>query len=450
MSLIAPFPYYGGKRRAAADIWERFGDPTVYVEPFFGSGAVLLHRDDPCSREIACDIDGHVVNFWRAVRGAPDEVAYWADYPTYHHDLTARHRWLVATQPERDPHLRNDPDWFDAKAAGWWVWGISSWVGSGWCRSDLWEQRPDAKGSGQGVQVQRKNLPSVQDQRPHSKNHAGGQGVQVQAEPWDQIPNPTSQGVKVNRKNLPEVWDQRPSVEHKGGGRGVQAQAVHDKRPLANDRGGGRGVQVQRIEVHDKVPQTAIKPGGRGVNAQRTQLPDKRPHSKDHPDGSGVHVQRLDAAPELSNAGAIGSGERLIPWFQALAQRLAGLIILDRDWQSALTPTLLMDTPTSPDVDAAIFLDPPYELGERNDHLYDSDRSGESPATAAWEWAVEHGERYRIAYAAHEGDFELPDGWSQTTYRMSGRKRDAKNEAVYFSPACLDPNQTRAEQGVLL
>ena len=31
------------------------------------------------------------------------------------------------------PHLEGDPDWYDAKIAGWWVWGIACWIGSGWC-----------------------------------------------------------------------------------------------------------------------------------------------------------------------------------------------------------------------------------------------------------------------------------------------------------------------------
>ena len=40
--LRAPFPYFGGKSRAASLVWERFGTVVNYVEPFFGSGAVLL------------------------------------------------------------------------------------------------------------------------------------------------------------------------------------------------------------------------------------------------------------------------------------------------------------------------------------------------------------------------------------------------------------------------
>ena len=42
--LRAPFPYFGGKARAAPEVWRRFGDVKNYVEPFFGGGAVLLDR----------------------------------------------------------------------------------------------------------------------------------------------------------------------------------------------------------------------------------------------------------------------------------------------------------------------------------------------------------------------------------------------------------------------
>ena len=38
--LVAPFPYFGGKRRAAPIIWRELGDPAGYVEPFAGSAAV--------------------------------------------------------------------------------------------------------------------------------------------------------------------------------------------------------------------------------------------------------------------------------------------------------------------------------------------------------------------------------------------------------------------------
>ena len=44
-ALHPPFPYFGGKWRAAGRIWEALGDPSGYVEPFAGSAAVLLVLD---------------------------------------------------------------------------------------------------------------------------------------------------------------------------------------------------------------------------------------------------------------------------------------------------------------------------------------------------------------------------------------------------------------------
>ena len=93
--LAAPFPYFGGKARRAAEIWERLGTPDVYSEPFAGSLAVLLHREEPARREIVTDLDGHICNFWRAMQHDPEGVALAADYPTIHQDLTARHGFLV-------------------------------------------------------------------------------------------------------------------------------------------------------------------------------------------------------------------------------------------------------------------------------------------------------------------------------------------------------------------
>ena len=42
--LLAPFPWFGGKSKVSNIVWERFGNVPNYVEPFFGSGAVLLNR----------------------------------------------------------------------------------------------------------------------------------------------------------------------------------------------------------------------------------------------------------------------------------------------------------------------------------------------------------------------------------------------------------------------
>lgn len=59
MILKSPFPYFGGKRKVAAQVWQRFGKVGNVVEPFFGSGAFLLARpmDFDCT-ETVNDLDG--------------------------------------------------------------------------------------------------------------------------------------------------------------------------------------------------------------------------------------------------------------------------------------------------------------------------------------------------------------------------------------------------------
>lgn len=151
--LTAPFPYFGGKSLAAPIIWRAFGNVPNYVECFAGSLATLLARPHAPKVETVNDKDGMIANFWRAVKLAPDEVARHCDWPVNEADLHARHRWLVAQIPLLE-RLVDDPDWFDAKIAGWWVWGICQWIGGGWCYSDrrLWQGRPElANARGRGV-----------------------------------------------------------------------------------------------------------------------------------------------------------------------------------------------------------------------------------------------------------------------------------------------------------
>ena len=129
----APFPYFGAKSRVAATAWAAFGEVKNYVEPFAGSLAVLLARPQPFrGPETVNDKCGFIANFWRSVSADPDAVAYYADWPVSEIDLEARHGWLV----NRSEKLREwlaDPDWFDAKIAGWWCWGACAWIGPGWC-----------------------------------------------------------------------------------------------------------------------------------------------------------------------------------------------------------------------------------------------------------------------------------------------------------------------------
>ncbi len=134
MGLEVPFPYFGGKALVAHLVWQALGDVKHYIEPFFGSGAVLLARPnyDPTRHiETVNDADGYVANVWRALQNDPDEVARWCDWPVNHADLAARRRVLISREGYLLENLSADPDWYDAKLAGYWIWAASCWIGSG-------------------------------------------------------------------------------------------------------------------------------------------------------------------------------------------------------------------------------------------------------------------------------------------------------------------------------
>jgi DNA adenine methylase len=131
--LRAPFPYNGSKSSIADAVWSAIGDVGCYVEPFCGSAAVLLARPPFRGTETINDVNGFVSNFWRAVSRDPEAVAQHAEWPVLENDLHARHRWLWAQRDDLRERLESDPEWFDAKVAGWWVWGISAFFAGAWC-----------------------------------------------------------------------------------------------------------------------------------------------------------------------------------------------------------------------------------------------------------------------------------------------------------------------------
>lgn len=191
ITLDPPFPWFGGKRRVAPLVWQYLGEDVLnYIEPFAGGLATLLYRPHAPQIETVNDLDGYICNFWRAVKNKPDEVAHYADWPVNEVDLHARHHWLVyeAGVSLKD-NLLKDPEWCDAKVAGWWVWGICQWIGGGWCEKPentgrvnvgrasrginaaLHQKKPNVGNRGKGVS-------SLKYQRPHLGD--SGRGVLAQ------------------------------------------------------------------------------------------------------------------------------------------------------------------------------------------------------------------------------------------------------------------------------
>ena len=131
----APFPWFGGKSKAAPLVWSLLGDVDHYVEPFFGSGAVLLNRPHPCNRayysETVNDLDGFVVNAWRAIQWHPEETAAAASWPVTEADKTARQAYLLRWRDEKVLDLlAGSPEWCDPRMAGWWLWSVCCQIGA--------------------------------------------------------------------------------------------------------------------------------------------------------------------------------------------------------------------------------------------------------------------------------------------------------------------------------
>lgn len=153
--IRTPAPYFGNKRHVAGEVWRRLGDVRTYVEPFFGAGAVLLYRPDDHrgGREIVNDADGLLANVWRALKADPEAVVRHACDPVIEVDMAARQSVLVARRAELAAQLRADPDFYDARLAGWWLHGQSATIGSTWCDGHTGPRLPSL-GSNSGVHAQ--------------------------------------------------------------------------------------------------------------------------------------------------------------------------------------------------------------------------------------------------------------------------------------------------------
>lgn len=173
-----PFPWFGGKTKAAPAVWAALGDVEHYVEPFAGGLAVLLNRPHECNRpyhsETVNDLDGFIVNAWRAIAAKPDAVAEAASWPVSEACKTARQiallRWRDEYAAEK---LAGSADWYDAKMAGWWLWAVAVQIGAFDGRGAWTVDR--ATGRIVKMPRARGREPGVKRDRPHITNN--GQGV---------------------------------------------------------------------------------------------------------------------------------------------------------------------------------------------------------------------------------------------------------------------------------
>jgi DNA adenine methylase len=69
-----PLKYPGAKWRLADWIVAHLPPHEVYVEPYFGSGAIFFAKP-PAGLSTLNDLDGNVVTLWRVLRDRPDDLA---------------------------------------------------------------------------------------------------------------------------------------------------------------------------------------------------------------------------------------------------------------------------------------------------------------------------------------------------------------------------------------
>lgn len=89
--MKTPISYYGGKARIATQIVPHIMAiaHTVYVEPFFGGGAVMYAKgkidrgNSHYYREAVNDLNKQLITFWRVAREQPEELERWIEFTPY-------------------------------------------------------------------------------------------------------------------------------------------------------------------------------------------------------------------------------------------------------------------------------------------------------------------------------------------------------------------------------
>ena len=110
--LFPPFTYFGGKRKAADEVWRRFGaDIPNYKEVFSGGLSVLLARPILDMRKLqvyqeqANDSNLFLINFWRTVQHKKGvrKLIKLMNFPAHEFELLGRREEMV----RRALYLRN-------------------------------------------------------------------------------------------------------------------------------------------------------------------------------------------------------------------------------------------------------------------------------------------------------------------------------------------------------
>ena len=438
----APFPWFGGKSRAVNIVWPQLGVVRNYVEPFAGSLACLflrpkesLHPTRP-NIETVNDIDCFVANFWRSCQQAPDGVAYWADWPVCEADLHARHDWLVFKTADWRQRMHRDPDYYDIKVAGWWVWGICQWIGDGWCAD-------------------------------YGMAKAGKARKQT-------IRDPITAGGRVHRpKQDTEPVTQRSIPQLTGVGPGINCidlatpQAMSSRRQAALAKLlelARAGVSEEdRDKILARIDQPDLADSHMALQFKEAlgqETPQKIPQLCRHQD---VHCfdfgpRTPQKIPIIHNNGVgihrPGTRADLYPFMESIGERLRGVRIVCGDWSRVVKPAV-----TTNHGQTALLLDPPYSSeGQNPCNIFA--QADTTIAQRVREWCAANGANpdYRIALCGHGHEHTELEALGWTPVKLNGTngyshsREDsvaaqlAKSETIWFSPWCVKVDDTAKER----
>lgn len=72
----------GSKWSIADEIIQIMPKHKIYLEPFFGSGAVFFSKK-PCNTEILNDLDGEIVNLFKEIRDNSEKLSLTIEFTPY-------------------------------------------------------------------------------------------------------------------------------------------------------------------------------------------------------------------------------------------------------------------------------------------------------------------------------------------------------------------------------
>jgi DNA adenine methylase len=142
MKIPQAFSYFGGKSRIADQVWKRFGNISIYIEPFAGSASILLNSPYIVRTEILNDKYSFITNFFRSAKYAPNKTAKYAQNLISETELHAIQDYLIKQKDSLTKKLESNLEYFDPKIAGLWVFGLNSWMGTNWCSNKTLYKRP--------------------------------------------------------------------------------------------------------------------------------------------------------------------------------------------------------------------------------------------------------------------------------------------------------------------